>query len=115
MAVGAVYIPTPRKTREGWGIRSVVVGWEVKGGAPGTGPIVSIEPVHSGEEHVCFKVAVGAVFAFLCLMVFCAQCCMAQEWSNKPTTWWRDPATGLMWTGDGIPHSQIIVLRDGMG
>ena len=61
------------------------------------------------------KSSVGAVLAFLCLIVFCAQCCMAQEWSNKPTTWWPDPSTGLMWTGDGIPHSQLIVLRDGIG
>jgi hypothetical protein len=35
----------------------------------------------------------------LCLTVFCTQCCPAQEWTKDPTTWWPDPSTGLMWTG----------------
>ena len=45
------------------------------------------------------KSSVSAVLAFLCLTVFRTQCCPAQEWSNKPTTWWPDPSTSLMWTG----------------
>jgi hypothetical protein len=28
-----------------------------------------------------------------------AQCGLAQEWTKNPTTWWPDPSTGLMWTG----------------
>jgi Protein of unknown function (DUF1566) len=45
------------------------------------------------------KSSVTAVFAFLCLIVFCIQCCPAQEWTKDPTTWWPDPSTGLMWAG----------------
>jgi tetratricopeptide (TPR) repeat protein len=35
-----------------------------------------------------------------------AQCGLAQEWTKNPTTWWPDPSTGLMWTGQvhGSPH-----------
>jgi hypothetical protein len=55
------------------------------------------------------KSSVRAVLAFLCLTVFRTQCCPAQEWSNKPTTWWPDPSTSLMWAG------QIVALRPSAG
>lgn len=55
------------------------------------------------------KPSVSAVLALLCLTVFCAQCCPAQEWSKIPTTWWPDPSTGLMWAG------QIVALRPSAG
>ncbi|MGA8938088.1 MAG: DUF1566 domain-containing protein [Acidobacteriaceae bacterium] len=35
----------------------------------------------------------------LCLTVSITQCCVAQEWTKDPTTWWPDPSTGLMWSG----------------
>jgi hypothetical protein len=52
------------------------------------------------------KSSVTAVLAFLCLTVFRTQCCPAQEWTKDPTTWWPDPSTGLMWTGQmhASPH-----------
>jgi hypothetical protein len=61
------------------------------------------------------KSVARAALAFLCLTVFCTQCCLAQGWAKDPTTWWPDPSTGLMWAGHGIPHSQLIVLPDGIG
>ncbi|MGA7830473.1 MAG: DUF1566 domain-containing protein [Terracidiphilus sp.] len=40
-----------------------------------------------------------AVFTILfSLIVGCAQLCLAES-SKIPTTWWPDPSTGLMWTG----------------
>jgi len=52
------------------------------------------------------KSAVRAVLEFLCLILFCTQCCLAQGWTKDPTTWWPDSSTGLMWTGQvrGNPH-----------
>jgi hypothetical protein len=42
----------------------------------------------------------------LCVAVGCAPCGLAQEWTKNPTTWWPDPSTGLMWTGQihASPH-----------
>lgn len=37
--------------------------------------------------------------AVLCLVLFGSQLSFAQLSSNGPTTWWPDPSTGLMWTG----------------
>ena len=44
--------------------------------------------------------------ALFCLIVSLTRCCFAQEWTKDPTTWWPDPSTGLMWTGQahGSPH-----------
>ena len=41
-----------------------------------------------------------------CFAVGCALRCLAQEWTKDPTTWWPDPSTGLMWTGQihASPH-----------
>ena len=52
------------------------------------------------------KSSLSSVLAFLCLTAFCTQCCLAQGWTKDPTTWWPDPSTGLMWTGQvhGSPH-----------
>jgi tetratricopeptide (TPR) repeat protein len=42
----------------------------------------------------------------LCLIASVTPCCWAQEWTKDPTTWWPDPSTGLIWTGQvhGSPH-----------
>ena len=40
-----------------------------------------------------------AALALLCFIRSSTQCCRAQEWTKDPTTWWPDPSTGLMWTG----------------
>jgi Protein of unknown function (DUF1566) len=61
------------------------------------------------------RAPLSVAFAFLCITALCTQCCVAQEWTKDPTTWWPDPSTGLMWAGHGIPHSQLIVLSDGIG
>ena len=54
------------------------------------------------------KVRRIAALALLCLAVSCTQLSQAQdwiritqaqEWTKDPTTWWPDPSTGLMWTG----------------
>ena len=45
------------------------------------------------------KPSFRAALTLLCLTVFGTQCCLAQEWTKDPTTWWPDPSTGLMWTG----------------
>ena len=45
------------------------------------------------------KRSLSIVLTFLCLTVFCTQCCLSQEWTKNPTTWWPDPSTGLMWAG----------------
>ena len=52
------------------------------------------------------KSSVRAVLEFLCLILFCTQCCLAQGWTKDPTTWWPDTSTGLMWAGQvhGNPH-----------
>jgi tetratricopeptide (TPR) repeat protein len=41
-----------------------------------------------------------------CIAVVGGQSVLAQEWTKDPTTWWPDPSTGLMWTGQahGSPH-----------
>jgi tetratricopeptide (TPR) repeat protein len=55
------------------------------------------------------KASLSAVLTFLCLTMFCTQCCVAQGWTKNPTTWWPDPSTGLMWTGQihGNPHPDL--------
>jgi tetratricopeptide (TPR) repeat protein len=52
------------------------------------------------------KFSLNSARVLLCLTVFVTQCCLAQEWTKDPTTWWPDPSTGLMWTGQGhgSPH-----------
>jgi len=35
----------------------------------------------------------------LCIAVVEKHFCTAQQWSKEPSTWWPDPTTGLMWTG----------------
>jgi len=52
------------------------------------------------------KLSLSAALALLCLTVSVTQCCLAQEWTKDPTTWWPDPSTGLMWAGQvhGNPH-----------
>lgn len=54
------------------------------------------------------KSAVNAALAVLCLAGYCTQVSQAQDWirslqaqelAKDPTTWWADPHTGLMWTG----------------
>jgi hypothetical protein len=53
-----------------------------------------------------FKFSLNSARVLLCLTVSVTQCCLAQEWTKDPTTWWPDPSTGLMWTGQGhgSPH-----------
>jgi hypothetical protein len=34
-----------------------------------------------------------------CIAVVGGQSVLAQEWTKDPATWWPDPSTGLMWTG----------------
>jgi tetratricopeptide (TPR) repeat protein len=46
-----------------------------------------------------FKFSHNSARVLLCLTVSVTQCCLAQEWTKDPTTWWPDPSTGLMWTG----------------
>jgi tetratricopeptide (TPR) repeat protein len=46
-----------------------------------------------------FKFSLNSARVLLCLTVSVTQCCLAQEWTKDPTTWWPDPSTGLMWTG----------------
>jgi tetratricopeptide (TPR) repeat protein len=41
------------------------------------------------------------LFALFCLIGFGTQLSFAA--SKDPTTWWPDPSTGLMWTGQAIP------------
>jgi hypothetical protein len=52
------------------------------------------------------KPSFSPALALICLTVFVTQRCLAQEWTKDPTTWWPDPSTGLMWTGQahGSPH-----------
>ena len=53
------------------------------------------------------KSSLSAALAFFCLTVGGTQCCQAQQewkkadpgWTKDATTWWPDPSTGLMWTG----------------
>ena len=42
---------------------------------------------------------VHALLSASCVAVSLTRCCFAQEWTKDPTTWWPDPSTGLMWTG----------------
>jgi tetratricopeptide (TPR) repeat protein len=55
----------------------------------------------SGSKFLV-KVAVMVLF----LTIFVSQCCVAQKWTKDPTTWWPDPSTALIWTGQvhGSPH-----------
>ena len=50
-----------------------------------------------GEDMAASRLNSARVL--FCLTVSVARCCFAQEWTKDPTTWWPDPATGLMWTG----------------
>jgi tetratricopeptide (TPR) repeat protein len=52
------------------------------------------------------KFSLNSARVLLCLTVSVTQCCLAQEWTKNPTTWWPDPSTGLMWAGQvhGSPH-----------
>jgi tetratricopeptide (TPR) repeat protein len=52
------------------------------------------------------KFSLNSACVLLCLTVLVTQSCVAQEWTKDPTTWWPDPSTGLMWTGQahGSPH-----------
>jgi len=52
------------------------------------------------------KFSLISALVLLCLAVSVTQCCLAQEWTKDPTTWWPDPSTGLMWIGQvhGSPH-----------
>src|ERR1700733_9573365 len=45
------------------------------------------------------KFSLKSARVLLCLTVSVTQCCVAQEWTKDSTTWWPDPSTGLMWTG----------------
>ena len=45
-----------------------------------------------------FKCCLGTLFLLLCLSAFAAQSSFAES-SKSPTTWWPDPSTDLMWTG----------------
>jgi hypothetical protein len=44
------------------------------------------------------KIRFGVFPIVLCLILGPTQLCSAQS-PKVPTTWWPDPATGLMWTG----------------
>ncbi|HSY34186.1 MAG TPA: DUF1566 domain-containing protein [Acidobacteriaceae bacterium] len=52
------------------------------------------------------KLSSSAALALICLIFAGTRCSLAQEWTKDPTTWWPDPSTGLMWTGQvhGNPH-----------
>jgi hypothetical protein len=52
------------------------------------------------------KFSISSARVLLCLTMSVTQCCLAQEWTKDPTTWWPDTSTGLMWTGQahGSPH-----------
>jgi hypothetical protein len=62
------------------------------------------------------KSVAGMLVVLLCLWGFGLELCAAQapsmppvKPSDPPTTWWPDPSTGLMWTG----QSSIIMGRKG--
>ena len=65
------------------------------------------------------KRSFNAALALLCLTVSVTQCCRAQEWTKDPTTWWPDPSTGLMWTGQmhASPHwdPDLMMARGFLG
>ena len=48
-----------------------------------------------GNDMPSLKRRIGMSLVYFCLMAFGAQFLNAQT----PTTWWPDPSTGLMWTG----------------
>jgi len=52
------------------------------------------------------KLTFRTALTLFCFAVAGAECSIAQEWRKDPTTWWPDPSTGLMWTGQahGSPH-----------
>jgi len=52
------------------------------------------------------KFSLNSAYVLFCLAVSVTQCCLAQEWTKDPTTWWPDSSTGLMWAGQvhGNPH-----------
>ena len=64
---------------------------------------------HNRENPMsALKSGLNAALALLCLAVSCTQASQAQNWIQSlqaqelikdPTTWWPDPSTGLMWTG----------------
>jgi tetratricopeptide (TPR) repeat protein len=49
------------------------------------------------------KRIIGVLLALFCFVVYGAQFSLAA--SKDPTTWWPDPSTGLMWTGQASEHS----------
>jgi hypothetical protein len=52
------------------------------------------------------KLSLTLARALVFLIASVTPCCLAQEWTKDPTTWWPDPSTGLMWSG----AEQIYVL-----
>jgi len=49
------------------------------------------------------------LFALFCLVVLGAQLSTAA--SNQPTTWWPDPSTGLMWTGQASSNGHPMLMN----
>jgi hypothetical protein len=45
------------------------------------------------------KLSLTLARALVFLIASVTPCCLAQEWTKDPTTWWPDPSTGLMWSG----------------
>lgn len=45
------------------------------------------------------KFSLYSARVLVCLALSVTQCCLAQEWTKEPSTWWPDPSTGIMWAG----------------
>jgi hypothetical protein len=45
------------------------------------------------------KLSLTLARALVFLIASVTPCCLGQEWTKDPTTWWPDASTGLMWTG----------------
>ena len=56
----------------------------------------------------------GVFFNHLCLIVGLAQRCSAES-SKTPTTWWPDPVTSLMWTGQSSSSLRAAMNWDDAG
>ena len=72
--------------------------------------------VHNREKGLSvLKSYLCTALALLCSIMSSTQCCRAQEWTKDPTTWWPDPSTGLMWTGQmhASPHPASKVPGNG--
>ncbi len=60
--------------------------------------------IRSGLMSVSNSLLRGSAF-LLCLVSWGTILCPAQTSPSGPTTWWPDPATGLMWAGQSTsPH-----------